>query len=108
MAGQSPTVLRGSVVGDETLLTLVELGRACQASELEVELWVVEGVLQPLAGATREEWRFGATALRRTRAAARLMRDLEVNAAGVAIALDLLERIAALESLLQRIGTTNE
>ena len=108
MASRSPTVLRGSIVGEDVLLTVVELCRACQASEPEVELWVVEGVLQPSTGATREEWRFGAAALRRTRAAARLMRDLQVNAAGVALALDLLERIDALESRLQRIGTTNE
>ena len=108
MASQSPTVLRGSIVGEETLLTVLELGRACQASELEIELWVVEGVLQPSEGATREQWRFGAAALRRTRAAARLARDLEVNVAGVALALDLLERIAALESRLQHIGMTSD
>ena len=108
MARQSPTVLRGSIVGEETMLTVVELCRACQATELEIELWVVEGVLQPAEGTTREQWRFGAAALRRTRAAARLMRDLQVNAAGVALALDLLERIDALESRLQRTGTTDE
>ena len=108
MASQGPTVLRGTIVGEETMLTVVELCRACQATELEIELWVVEGVLEPTAGATRAEWRFGAAALRRTQAAARLQRDLQVNAAGVALALDLLERIAALESRLHRIGTTNE
>ena len=108
MARQSPTVLRGSIVGEETMLTVVEMCRACQATELEIELWVVEGVLEPISGTTREQWRFGAAALRRTRAAARLMRDLQVNAAGVALALDLLERIDALESRLQRTGTTDE
>lgn len=108
MVRQSPTVLRGSIVGEETMLTVVELCRACQVSELEIELWVVEGVLEPTAGATSAEWRFGALALRRMRAAARLQRDLQVNVAGVALALDLLERIAALESRLQRNGTTND
>jgi len=108
MVSQSSTVLRGRIVGEETMLTIVELCRACQASELEVELWIVEGVLQPAEGSTREQWRFGAVALRRTRAAARLMRDLQINAAGVALALDLIERIDGLESRLHRIGTTDE
>lgn len=105
MADKTPTVLRGSIVGEETLLTAVELCRACNASELEIELWVIEGVVQPSAGASREQWRFGAAALRRTRAAARLSRDLQLDAAGVALALDLLDRIAALESRLLRART---
>ncbi len=108
MASQGSTVLRGSIVGEETMLTMVELCRACQASEREVELWLIEGVLQPAEGATREQWRFGAAALRRTRAAARLMHDLQINAAGVALALDLIERVDALESRLHRIGMTDE
>jgi chaperone modulatory protein CbpM len=36
------------------------------------------------------------------RRAARLMHDLDINAAGVALALDLLDRIAELESRLRR------
>ena len=79
------SALRGSVVEDEVELTLAELGRACRTTEAQVEVWVHEGVLQP-SGATREAWRFGGDALARMRLATRLMHDLEINTAGVALA----------------------
>jgi chaperone modulatory protein CbpM len=93
------TVLRGSVVEEEVQLTTLELGRACDASAQQIELWVVEGVLQP-SGHTPEEWRFGGSSLARMRLAMRLARDLELNTPGVALTLELLERIAALEARL--------
>jgi chaperone modulatory protein CbpM len=95
------SALRGSVVEDDVELTVVELSRACRTSEREIELWVVEGVLQP-RGESRESWRFGGDALARIRVATRLAHDLDVNAPGVALALDLLDRIAELESRLAR------
>lgn len=95
------SALRGSVVEEDVELTAVELGRACRTSEQQIEVWVYEGVLQP-SGATRETWRFGGDSLARMRQATRLMQDLEINSAGVALALDLLDRIAELESRLRR------
>ena len=95
------SALRGSVVEEDVELTTIELCRACQISEQQIELWVVEGVLQP-RGASRESWRFGGDSLARMRLAARLARDLELNTPGVALALDLLDRIAELESRLAR------
>jgi chaperone modulatory protein CbpM len=94
-------LLRGSVVEEEVELTVFELGRACRATEQQIEVWVSEGVLQP-SGATRAAWRFGGDSLARMRLATRLMQDLEINSAGVALALDLLDRIAELESRLRR------
>lgn len=108
MSSPRPSVLRGSIVGEDADLSALELCRACNTSELEIELWVFEGMVQPSSGTSREHWRFGATALRRARAASRLMRDLQVNAAGVALALDLLERIALLESKLRQTGTAGD
>ena len=95
------TTLRGSVVEEEIELTIVELGRACDASEEQIELWVLEGVLAP-SGPSRQEWRFGGGSLARVRLASRLARDLELNASGVALAIDLLDRISSLESRLGR------
>ena len=96
-----PSALRGSVVEEDVELTTLELCRACRTSEQQIELWVFEGVLQP-RGPSRESWRFGGETLARMRLAARLTRDLELNAPGVALALDLLDRIAELESRLAR------
>ena len=93
--------LRGTVVEDELTLTTFELCRACNASEEYIEMWVSEGVLQP-SGGSREQWRFTGQALTRMRTAMRLSRDLDLNAPGVALALDLLDEIEALEARLRR------
>lgn len=78
---------RGEVI--ETL-SLQELCRFCQADAA----WVVElveyGVLEP-RGATVETWRFRGASIVRAKKARRLTRDLGVNAAGVALVLDLLD-----------------
>jgi chaperone modulatory protein CbpM len=95
------SALRGSVVEEEIELTVVELGRACRTTEQQIEVWVDEGVLQP-SGVSREAWRFGGDSLARMRLATRLTQDLDLNSAGVALALDLLDRIAELESRLRR------
>jgi len=91
------------VVEEEIHMTLVELCQACCASEEHVIAWVFEGVLEPI-GKSPQDWRFTGQSLRRTRLALRLTRDLEVNPPGVALALDLLDEISALQARLKRIG----
>ena len=97
--------LRGSVVEEELTFTTVELGRACNADEAHIELWVSEGVLQP-SGESPSQWRFSGRSLSRMRVAMRLSRDLEINASGVALALELLDEIEQLEARLRRSSST--
>ena len=59
---------------------------------------MAEGALVPDEG--EAGWRFSGAALARTRTAARLARDLGVNVPGVALALELLDEIAALRERL--------
>jgi chaperone modulatory protein CbpM len=92
-----------TVVEEEVHLSLVELCRATRAPEDQVRVWVVEGVLEPL-GESPREWRFTGPALRRARLALTLTREFEINAAGVALALDLMDEIAALKAGLRRAG----
>lgn len=95
------TVLPASVVVEEELhLTLQELCRASQAPLEQIHIWVAEGVLEP-CGQAPQDWRFTGQSLRRARLALRLTRDLEVNASGVALALDLLDEIAILQTQLK-------
>ncbi len=89
------------IVEVEIALTLTELCQACNVPEDQVVLWVLEGVIEPL-GEQPQDWRFTGGCLRRTRVAWRLTRDLELNAPGVSLALDLLDEIAALKALLRR------
>lgn len=87
----SPTI--GQILEEETPLSLEELCRACAAErEVIVEL-VEEGVLEVDAGGLH----FTGRSLRRARMALRLQRDLGVNVAGVALVIELLERIEVLE-----------
>ena len=92
------------VVEEEVQLTLVELCRVSRTPEEMVRVWVVEGVLTPVGDAPAE-WRFSGESLRRARLAATLARELEVNAPGVALALDLMDEIDALKARLSRVGT---
>ncbi|MEO6354225.1 MAG: chaperone modulator CbpM [Burkholderiaceae bacterium] len=95
------STLQVQVVEEEIELTLIELCQACDAQQEQVTLWVLEGVLEP-RGEQPQEWRFGGISLQRARLALRLMRDLEINPAGVALALDLLDEIATLKAQLKR------
>jgi len=97
------TLFEGRVVEEQVQLTLVELCQACSAEEEHVLTWVFEGVLEP-AGDSPQDWRFSGESLRRARLALSLSRDLEINPPGVALALDLLDEIAALRARLQRAG----
>jgi chaperone modulatory protein CbpM len=92
-----------SVVEEDLQLTLAELCRACRAPEAQIQIWVVEGVLEP-TGAAPHEWRFAGASLRRARLAWRLTQDLDINPPGVALALDLLDEIATLRAGLRRRG----
>jgi chaperone modulatory protein CbpM len=96
MTRQDEADLRAMIVEDEIELTLHELSRACGAGEDIVTAWVVEGALEPM-GSGPTTWRFAGASLRRARIAARLSRDLEINAAAVALVLDLLDEIERLK-----------
>ena len=96
-------ILNGVVIDEQTRISLVELCRACSRhAEWVIEL-VDEGVLEP-SGPSPERSYFSAVALRRAQVAARLQRDLGINLAGVALALDLLDEIDILRAQLRRPG----
>jgi len=89
------TTLEGVILDEATVLTLTELTRVCRVSTAQVSSMVAEGMLEPL-GAAPEQWRFTGVAVRRARRAMRLQQDLEVNLAGAALALDLLDEVERL------------
>ena len=92
MDKQDPSIPPVEVIDEQTTLTLVELCR-CFAVEAEhIEAMVEEGILEPV-GRRGEHWYFAASSLRRTRITLHLQRDLGVNLAGAALAIELLERI---------------
>ena len=92
----SAKVLVGEVLGESDLISLSELCRSCTVEAQTVTTLVSEGILEP-RGSEAENWRFSVASLRRVRTVIHLQRDLGVNLAGAALALDLLDRIAELE-----------
>ncbi len=95
-----PSTSDEALVEDELELSLDELSRCCRCSTQWLITLVHEGVLDP-RGQAPEQWRFGGPALQRARVATHLMQDLEVNAAGAALALDLMDDIRALRHQLR-------
>ena len=86
--------------------SLLTLGRASSAARADLLAWIDEGVLTPVSPFTpdNDTWRFGGDSLARARAAQRLVQDLAINAAGVALVLDLLDRITDLQARLRHTG----
>ena len=93
--------LTGIVLDEELSLTLHEVCEVCGIEESVVIEMVDEGVAEPL-DPSAVLWEFSGIAVARLRTAHRLQRDLRINLAGAALALDLLEEIRRLESARRR------
>lgn len=101
MSEQKITAIRGTIVEADTALSLGELCRACAVSAEDVLRLVEEGVIEP-RGREPRVWRFEAVCVRRVTRAQRLRRDLGLNLAGAALAVDLLEELDRLRTRLRR------
>lgn len=91
------------ILEEQTDLTLSEVSQACAVRVETILELVDEGVLTP-SGREPHHWRFTGTHLRRATVAIRLQRDLGVNLAGAALALELLDELAALRARLRKMG----
>lgn len=74
-------------------LTLKDLCERCLVDAETVIRLVDYGIAEPVSGKLVAEWRFSAAGYLRIRKALRLQRDLAINAAGVALAIDLLDEL---------------
>jgi chaperone modulatory protein CbpM len=91
--------LTGTLLDQSAVLSIQDLSRMCNIDEAHIVEFVEEGVLNVVE--VSSQWHFTGDALRRARLAVRLQRDLELNLAGVALALDLLEELQALRRRLE-------
>ena len=94
--------ITGFILEDQTQLTLADVCRACAAQADRIVELVNEGVLAP-AGGTPDYWVFTGIHLHRARVAMRLQKDLGVNLAGAALALELLDELDNLRARLQTL-----
>ena len=88
-------MLVGEILDEQIEFTLSELCLACDREEEWIIRLVDEGLLDP-KGEDQQNWRFSGTNLARVYSAMRLERDLGVNIAGIALALELLDEVEEL------------
>lgn len=96
-------VLAGDIFEDDNDLSLADLCRLCRLPAEHVLKLVEEGIAEPV-GSDIAQWRFRRVNVKRVRCAVHLKRDLGVNTAGAALALDLLEELERLRARLHRLG----
>jgi len=99
MSNSEEYALQGSILDDSVEFTLQDLSRMCAVDENHIVEFVEEGVLTTIRAAP--QWHFHGSALRRARLALRLQHDLEINLAGVALALDLMDELELLRRELR-------
>lgn len=95
-------VVTGVILDEQTELTLTDLCRSCSVQRERIIALVEEGILSPTTRSKRENrYRFCGSSVRRANRAIRLQRELELDLAGVAVALDLLDEIERLRNRLR-------
>lgn len=95
------------ILEEQTQMTLADLCRACSVHAERIIELVDFGVLEP-QGREPARWIFVGTSLHRARTALRLQRDLDLDVAGVALALELLDEIALLKARLRALGASTD
>ncbi|MFV2091413.1 MAG: chaperone modulator CbpM [Pseudomonadales bacterium] len=92
--------ISGRIFDESTEITIIELCEVCSIEAKLIEEMIDEGILESIGGHS-EQRRFAYSCVRRTRTAIHLQRDLGLNLAGAALALELLDRIEDLRAQLR-------
>ena len=100
MTDSESDVLSGKILEEDSEVTLAQLCEVCAVQAEAIEAMMEEGIVVATGGGV-SAWRFTRSTVVRVRTVLRMQRDLEVNLAGAALALDLLERIEALQARLR-------
>jgi chaperone modulatory protein CbpM len=100
MAKQTTDILTGKIIENGSRLTLRQLCDTCAVRADYIIQLVDEGLIEPI-GMEKSHWCFSAISVKRVKKAKRLQRDLGINIAGVALAVELIEEIEYLRSRLK-------
>jgi len=87
------------VESDEHFIALAHVCHKCKTTPEIIIRMVNEGLLEP-KGDSKTKWRFSFSAIDTIMKVQRLQNDLNINLAGAALALHLLEKVERLEARL--------
>ncbi len=92
-------IISGDILDSFERLEQSEFQRICQISDQFLTEMIEEGIIEPeiLSERKSENYFFNGIHIRRVRRANRLSCDLGINPAGIALVLELLDRIEQLE-----------
>ncbi|MCK9515927.1 MAG: chaperone modulator CbpM [Ottowia sp.] len=85
---------------DDAALELQELARCCRVSPNWIAARVEAGVLQPIRGTSRSQWRFDSRTLVRVRRIVHLEQTWDADPQLAALTADLIEEVARLRRQL--------
>ncbi len=94
------TTATGTVLDENTFFSLRQCCALCRVNAQFIHEMIEEGVISP-SGDNPQNWSFAATQIKRIQITLRLQQDLRVNLPGAALALDLLEELAALQEQIR-------
>jgi chaperone modulatory protein CbpM len=91
------------VLGDEDWIAAEQVCELCHIDIRLLSELADLGWIDPRGGSSPEQWELPATVLPRLRTVARLMRDLDLNVNGAALAVELLEAQRAMEHRIREL-----
>jgi chaperone modulatory protein CbpM len=97
------TPITGTILEEDVQLSLGDLSRACSVHAEYIMELVEEGIIDPVESQD-DIWLFRGYCLKRVRTVVNLQRDLGINLAGVALALDLMQELDDLRAELDRLS----
>lgn len=107
MTDEATRGMIAEMLDTDEVCSLAELCLACNVDASRIAELVDHGVVQPIAAAGLP-WQFASVSIVRVAKAQRLERDLGLNAAGVAMVLDLVEEIDGLRARLKAFESPAE
>ena len=112
MASSNLEQLSGLLLDHAQTLSLADLCRYCAIPAEQVLVMVEQGIIEPQESrVTTSRWVFASPQILRVKTAMRLQRDLGINIAGAALALELLDEVKQLRQQLKayqrRIDTSD-
>ncbi|SMG66426.1 [weak similarity to] transcriptional regulator, MerR family [methanotrophic bacterial endosymbiont of Bathymodiolus sp.] len=98
------SLLSGAIVEEDSSVSFSQLCHCCSLSEEQITCMIEHGIIEPLEPLlTTSYWQFSGDCIIRIQTAVRLQHDLEINLAGTALALELLDEIKSLRQQVKSL-----